>query len=244
MTILTGIGALFLAGVHFFTKKLKLSYIPRSKILSIAGGISIAYIFVQVLPELKYWQETFAEKATYQWVDFLEHHLYFISLLGLTFFYGLERAARSSKQSHRKSENEEAPQNINIFWVHMLSFTAYNFLIGYLLVHREEEGYSNFIFFTFAMGFHFLVNDYGLYDHHKQVYEKKGRWIISVAIVVGWLVGILTEIKDIYMAVMFAFVAGGVIMNVLKEELPEQREGKFWFFILGIISYSALLVVL
>lgn len=244
LTVLTGIGAFFLAGIHFFTKKLKLSYIPRSKILSIAGGISIAYIFVYMLPELTEWQEKFAEQATSEWVTFLEHHLYFISLLGLTFFYGLERAARSSQQSDRKNNEEEPPSNVNIFWVHILSFTAYNFLIGYLLVHGKEQEFSSLVFFIFAMGFHFLVNDYSLFDHHKQDYERSGRWIISAAIIVGWLVGILTQIQEVYMAVIFAFVAGGVIMNVLKEELPAQREGKFWFFILGVVTYSVLLIAL
>jgi hypothetical protein len=42
--------------------------------------------------------------------------------------------------------------------------------------------------------------------------------------------------------ILFAFVAGGVILNVLKEELPEERQSKFWAFALGAAIYAALLV--
>jgi hypothetical protein len=43
---------------------------------------------------------------------------------------------------------------------------------------------------------------------------------------------------------LFAFLAGGVVLNVLKEELPEERESRFWAFALGAASYTALLLVL
>ena len=43
---------------------------------------------------------------------------------------------------------------------------------------------------------------------------------------------------------LFAFQAGGVVMNVLKEELPEERESRFWAFALGAALYSAVLLAL
>ena len=39
-----------------------------------------------------------------------------------------------------------------------------------------------------------------------------------------------------------AFLAGGIVLNVLKEELPEQRESHFWAFALGTGLYAALLL--
>ena len=41
-----------------------------------------------------------------------------------------------------------------------------------------------------------------------------------------------------------AFLAGGVVMNVLKEELPEERESRFWAFALGTALYTMLLLAL
>ena len=41
---------------------------------------------------------------------------------------------------------------------------------------------------------------------------------------------------------LFAFLAGGTILNVLKEELPERRHGHFSAFVLGAGIYAAVLL--
>jgi zinc transporter ZupT len=56
-------------------------------------------------------------------------------------------------------------------------------------------------------------------------------------------VGLVSEISEAALAVLFAFLAGGVVMNVLKEELPEERESRFWAFVLGAALYSAVLLL-
>ena len=42
---------------------------------------------------------------------------------------------------------------------------------------------------------------------------------------------------------LFAFLAGGVVMTVLEEELPEEGESRFWDFVLGVGLYAAVLLV-
>ena len=54
----------------------------------------------------------------------------------------------------------------------------------------------------------------------------------------------MTEIPEVAIAVLVAFLAGGVVLNVLKKELPEERESRFWAFALGATLYAALLLVL
>lgn len=41
-----------------------------------------------------------------------------------------------------------------------------------------------------------------------------------------------------------AFLSGGVILNVLKEELPEERASRFWAFALGGVAYAVILLAL
>jgi hypothetical protein len=55
---------------------------------------------------------------------------------------------------------------------------------------------------------------------------------------------LLAEIPEVAVAVLIAFLAGGVVLNVLKEELPEERESRFWAFALGAAFYAALLLAL
>ena len=41
-----------------------------------------------------------------------------------------------------------------------------------------------------------------------------------------------------------SFLAGGIVLNVLKEELPEDRDSSFLPFALGVAGYGALLVLI
>ena len=43
-------------------------------------------------------------------------------------------------------------------------------------------------------------------------------------------------------AVVVAFLSGGIVLNVLKEELPAERESRFAAFAGGAAAYSALLL--
>ena len=122
---------------------------------------------------------------------------------------------------------------------------VYNALIGYLFFHRLAAGLEDRLLFFVTMALHFVVvNDHGLREHHKDAYLRKGRWVLAAAVVLGWVVGLLTEIPEVAIAVLTAFLAGGVIMNVLKEELPEERESRFWAFALGAAFYTVILLAL
>ena len=126
----------------------------------------------------------------------------------------------------------------------MASFGLYNALIGYLLTHREEPGFYSLLIYTIAMALHFIVNDFSLQEDHKGAYRHQGRWILAAAVILGWIVGSQTSISEAFTGVLFAFLAGGIILNVLKEELPQARESRFWTFSVGALGYSGLLLFL
>jgi hypothetical protein len=238
MMILTAFLVAGMALAHLFSYKLLfLQGIPRSPWLSMAGGVSVAYVFLHILPELSESQGVIEETGV-SVVGYLEDHVYIMALLGLALFYGLERVA---KEKRGRSTGEGTAY---VFWLHMASFTVYNALIGYLLVHRVEQDFRSLLFFFFAMTLHFVVNDYGLREDHEEVYDRIGRWILAAAIFVGWGLGLATEIPEAAIAVLFAFLAGGVILNVLKEELPSERKSRFWAFAVGAAAYAVLLLAL
>ncbi len=239
---LTALLAAGLAAIHLYSGRMRfLDVLPRSRWLSAAGGISVAYVFVHLLPDLAEEQETIREAAGESF-NYLEYHVYLVALIGLAAFYGLERSAKTSRRRTRTAGDEDSTE-AGVFWVHAASFTVYNALIGYLLLHREEPGVWSLILFAFAMGVHFVVNDYGLRRDHKGTYDRIGRWVLAAGILVGWVVGLFFEVSEAAIAVLFGFLAGGVIMNVLKEELPEDRESRFWAFALGAAAYAVILLV-
>lgn len=111
-------------------------------------------------------------------------------------------------------------------------------------MHREEPGLLSLMLFAFALGLHFVVNDVGLVGHYAARYAGGGRWLLAGSILAGWLVGVATAFSEAALALLFAFLAGGIVLNVLKEELPEERESRFWAFALGLGAYTALLLAL
>ena len=240
--ITTALIAIALALTHLFGGKLHFAKVPRNRWLSGAGGVSVAYVFVHILPELNEHQTVLDETQT-GLISYLEHHVYLLALLGLSIFYGLERMASESRQNQEKVGKGDITTQ-GVFWVHIASFAIYNALIGYLLMHREKPDIKNLLLYSFAMALHFVVNDFGLRENHKHLYDRIGRWILAFSVIVGWVIGSGTQIGEMAIAVIFAFLAGGIVLNVLKEELPEDRESHFWAFALGAAIYSALLLAL
>lgn len=176
-------------------------------------------------------------------LGYLDYHIYLISLIGFILFYGLESLARISKDKNLKSDKKDYAGR-NVFLLHLITFSLYNFLIGYFLMDRDTPGIISLLFFFIAMGTHIMINDYSLREHFKHAYMKTGRWILSGALVFGWFCGVIFDVPKLVISIMFAFIAGGMILNIIKEELPNERQSKFLGFATGCVVYTVLLLVI
>jgi hypothetical protein len=229
--------------IHLFVDRMRfLRGVPRSRWLSIAGGVSVAYVFLHLIPELSSGNQVLAREFG-DVFGFIERHVYLISLAGLVSFYGLERMAKTWRRQLKRT-GEIDRTGSKVFWIHIASFAAYNSLIAYLLLHLEVRTLEKLIFFAIAMALHIVVTDFGLEEDHKNAYRRIGRWILASAVAVGWIIGYMMDIPESIVIMLTAFLAGGVILNVLKEELPEERESRFGAFLLGAGGYAALLLLL
>lgn len=236
--------AVALALVQLFAGKLHLlSVAPRSIWLSASSGVAVAYVFIRILPELGEAREILPGDVD-RWLDIWEYHVYIVSLLSLVLFYGLDRAAIASRQSNRKESRGDVTA-AGIFWLHIIVYGLFNTLIGYLLLNRDENDAIGMLQFALAMALHVGVNDRSLREHHKFIYNGIGRWVLATAVIVGWTLGSSgMGIDRAAIAVMLAFLAGGIILNTLKEELPAEKENRFWAFAFGAGAYTVLLLTL
>lgn len=225
--------AVLFAAVHVLSPRLGfLDAVPRSRWLSLAGGTSIAYVFVHLLPEL-----AFHQRALSGGTEQGDARVYALALVGLLVFYSLERLARRPAGRHGRAS---ASRSAGVFWLHLGSFALYNGLIGYLLVHREDPSIGGLAMYAVALGAHFVVNDRALQHIHGTDYRAYGRWILAVAVLCGWALGLAVSPDPTTIAALFALLAGGVILNVLKEELPEFQESRIWAFLAGALGFSVL----
>jgi hypothetical protein len=125
----------------------------------------------------------------------------------------------------------------------VVGFAAYNVLCGYLAVHPPTPGLIPLGFFTLALALHFLSTDHGLRHHNVAVYDRVIGPVLAASTFVGWGYGMVTQISDRTVALWFAFLAGGIIINVIKEELPYEQHSRFWPFLAGVMAYTALVLV-
>ena len=231
-----------LAAVHVFSQKLRiLDGIPRSRLLSVAGGIAVAFVVLRLLPALGEGQRTLSDAAAGTSFGFLRNHVYVLVLLSIVVFYGADRMATRSKARNGaagKGKTTSAP----VFWLNMGVFAAMNALIGYLLLHNQERGMTSLALFFVAMTVKFIINDHALHVNHQEQYDRVGRWVLVVAVFLGFGARYLHRFPDSVPVVLQALLAGAVLLNVLKEELPAARESRYWAFAAGATVYALLLL--
>lgn len=224
-----GVYIALLAVVHLLAGRIRIeSFFRRAVWLSVAGGITIAYVFVHLLPEV----------AELNRKPSSEINLYQISLFGVLLFYGLEKLAKSS----RKNRNDKIADSTGVFWIHIGSFAIYNAIIGYTFASDSETSFAAFTFFV-AMAVHFYANDHALWNHYQKKYDQAGRWFLGAGVTAGWLLGIAEVLPESGIAIATALLVGAIILNALKDELPEERESNYWALALSAAAYASLLVL-
>lgn len=238
--ILSALVVLLLVLVHVFAGSIiNLNPLPRKKWLSLAGGISVAFVFLHILPELNYMQESLSGEKLLP--PLFENDLYVLAMCGILLFYGLERGIIYF-QEKRSTENKSVADK-TIFWNHIGVFALFNAIIGYYL-HNEMhvDDLSSFLT-SLALGFHLLIIDYSLLLHHNKIYDEIGRWIMTGGVIFGWGIGIVFTISDSVSYTLFALLAGAIVVNSFKEELPKEKESNYTFFLIGVIFYTALWIL-
>jgi len=215
----------------------------RSRVLSAAAGISVCYVFLELLPDLTARQ---AVIDTGGFLPDLEHHVYILAMVGLTVFFGVETVSRKSRHRNLHSGTSEFTGN-GAFWFAVVCFVVLNASIGYAVASPGDEAVEPLWLFVLAMGLHFLANDCSLVEHHGTRYERTGRWLLVGGLLGGWLIGMVPkfEIPPEALALVLAFIAGSTILIVLRNELPDtDRTADVAAFALGASVYGVLLLAL
>ncbi len=241
MVAVTFICVLLFAAVHMLTGRLSvLSVQRRGMWLSASGGIAVAYVFLELLPELTEHNAVLGGvSGAGEWLA--DQIVYLVALAGLLVFYGLELAVRTSRRRNREATGSDRAAD-RVFWLHIAGFAVANLLIGYLLLHREIPGAVSLALYAVALGMHLLGSDYGLVQHHRGLYDRRARWWLAGAVLLGWIAGALVSLPEAAISLISAFLAGSVVMNVMKEELPEGRDSDFGAFAFGTILYAAVIL--
>ena len=215
------------------------SLLPKHRWTSFAGGVSLTFIFLEVFPELSHAQEEL-HHSDFFLLDYLENHIYILSLLGLTMFYLLDSVALSARATTTKTSSPTQAHS-RVFWIHIAAFAGMNAITGYLVQELSHNHWFSCFLFFIAIALHFFIIDEHLLEHHPYLYAKFGRWILAGAVVFGAVLGQATQLDAIGVSLIWSFLAGSIILNVLKRELPDEKESCGWSFLVGIFVFASLL---
>lgn len=238
MLVASFLAALALAICHLVGNFLAvLGRSPRSRWISFAAGVSVAYVLLHLLPQLQRYHFALKEMR-HDILTLTEHIVYVLALLGFVLFYGLEKMARGAEPPEKQAAHSNSP----VFWLHMSAYGVYNVVIGYLLVREETP--RMLVLFSIGIAVHFVVNDQGFRQHHSRQFRRFWRWILAAAVLLGWSLAVATPAHALVSGGLVALLAGGILLNTFKEELPGERESRYWSFAMGTIGYAAILIAM
>lgn len=227
--ILTFLSVILFACVHLFAEKTRqFNTLPHERFLSICGGVAISYVFIDILPKLCE-SDLIVHQVLSGAFPFIEKHVYIMALAGFLLFFNVDKA---SSLIHKKKA----------FWLSLSCYALFNFLVGYAIVDRNNPEVQPLALFTFAIALHYFTNDYTLSEEHGQEYNKTGRWILIVSLFLGWLAGAWFQLPLSAVALISAFIGGGVIMNVTRHELPKEKPNSSGAFFLSATAYTLILL--
>lgn len=200
----------------------------HGKFLSIGGGIAIAYVFIDLLPKLSE-SDILVRRFLSGIFPYFERHVYILALCGFMLFFLVDRSKNITWVNAS-------------YWLSLVSYTLFNFFIGYAIGFQNDPDIQPLALFTVAMALHFFTNDYTLNRENPGIHKSFGRWVLIAALLSGLFVSEHWTISPAAIALVNAFIAGGVIMNVTRHELPEDNPNSALAFIFGAVLYTLVIL--
>jgi len=235
---------LVLMAIYLFAGKLEFSHVHYYRNwISFSAGVSIAYVFLHLLPEFSLYQSQLPQiEAPISFSAILDNRVYIMSLIGLLVYAGLERLIYFSHIKTNGSANSSELHS-KLIYFHIAGYFIYNVLIGYLVVYEATLGLLAVLLFMIAMGLHFFVITHSLYESYGEYFSQKSRGLLASGIAIGWLIGSTLDVPKNIKIILFSFLAGGMIVNIIREEMPSGKNNHYWPFVVGVLGYTVLLLV-
>ena len=230
-----------LALTHVFNDRLR--FLARSSgryWLSFGGGIAVGYVCVHLLPDIADARAGFRHEPGMR--GLLAEYLFLLMMLGLVVYYGIDLLeSRFTVASEHMATARRSRRNVML---HASGYAVYNFLIGYLVTNLPRPGMVPLLLITGVMLLHFIGLDYHFRHMERTFYDRWLRWIFSLSLLLGGLLGTWFHISAFAKAIAFAMLSGAILINTIQEELPVDEKASFTAFSLGVAVMTAMVILL
>lgn len=207
--------------------------------LSVSAGTALAYVFVYLLPKLALTQQKLTLIVSEYWTPLLHNQTYLLAMAGLVCFFWL--GWLDSKLSHR--DPERTARSSSMLVLHIGGYGVYSLQIGLLVAQLPQPDYLSYLLATTVLGLHLMGVNHGVRSSDPVSYDAVLRWVFTGSLVAGWAIGISTDKFDTLFMLLNSFIAGGIIITAIREELPSGQETHFLPFLLGTVCASAAILI-
>jgi len=225
MDIYTALGLGLLLGIiHYFSENIRpKNALKEYRLISFAAGISISYLFLDLLPH------------TYEAAIHLNEWIFVFLLLGFSLFHLME------KFIYKHADQDKLARELKE--IHSVTFFVYYFLIGIVLKDKLQTSFFDGIFFLIPVSLHAALSTASLSRIHGEIRESMWiKLILSFSTFLGVLFAILFLIPIVINNILISLIAGILLYIIIKEFLPEKEKGQPMFFVLGILMFLTIYI--
>lgn len=220
------IKALFIALLHVLAPALRPWLVQRERAFNaFGGGMAISYVFIHLMPEIS---DGRAELGVFTFI---------FVLMGYVLFYLMHLLGKGSGDSPKEKRRE--------YRVGMIGLYLYCIaLVLGLPAHMYVEP-IHMLLMAVAMGIHIMHEDFEIGSEHPGPFDRYGRYILASSLFVGLVIRwFLMPESELLAHAITSVLAGAIIYSVARKEVPDPRPSSLAYFAFGIVSYSALLILI
>jgi hypothetical protein len=230
------VATLALCAVHVSVKHWRFLDGPRGHVwLSVAAGTALAYVFTYLLPKLAIIQQEIVEFQG-PFSGFLRQQAYLLALLGLLVLFTVEKAAeRMPRETDLKLSRGLLLQ--------VVIYGIYSVQLGYLLASFRQPDVATYVLAAVILGAHLMGIDHHIEHRHPHTFSAVLRWAFAACCIVGWAIGVFTDGFEHAVMLSNTFVAGGIIVLAVREELRDQHSTLLPFFAAVVLASAGIITL-
>lgn len=215
---------LLLGAIHYFSNEI-CGFLSsrRQRLASFGAGISVAYLFLRLLPKL------------YAGAGDLES-AFLPVLAGFTVFHLAE--VYVYQHASRQERLEDIKET------HSAAFFLYHFVMGALLVSISTASPSDGLLFFVPLVLQTALSDVSLGRVHSDITDRVPmKIILSSSTLTGGLAEYNALIGPEAYHALVGFVVGSMIYIVIRDSMPREKAEKTKYFLSGVALYAAILLL-
>ncbi len=197
----------------------------RYRIISFAAGVSIAYLFLDLLPK------------TYEAATYLRQWVFVFLLIGFSIIHLSEKWIY---QHH-----DGARLDTELKTAHSIAFFAYNFVVGIALLEKLRVSPLEGTLFLIPVALHAMLSTASMSNIHRAGTQSLlVKSLLSGSAIYGVLFGVAVKIPRVLDNILISLIAGVLLYIIVREFIPEKDKGQPAFFVAGLAVYVVLALVL